>query len=144
VTEAITGARAVVAVICLIVGIVVLLAGVGIGLFLSFRQAAPPAQLDQAKQELDKAEQHVVTARAEIAGLGSRGLEAGGAPDTSKAAAATASAAASTEAAKSAIEQIQGAIASLPENLRFAGLLVLVGAVLMSVATVQFGGTSLF
>ena len=49
-----------------------------------------------------------------------------------------------TEAAKSALEQVGSIVASLPENLRFAGLLVLVGAVLMSVATIQFGGTSLF
>jgi hypothetical protein len=32
----------------------------------------------------------------------------------------------------------------LPENLRFAGVLVLVGTVLIGVATIQFGGTSLF
>jgi hypothetical protein len=48
------------------------------------------------------------------------------------------------ETAKSALEQIGGIVGSLPEHLRFAGLLVLVGTVLVSVATIQFGGTSLF
>lgn len=53
-------------------------------------------------------------------------------------------ASASAETASSAIEQVGSVIASLPERLRFAGLLVLVGTVLISVGTVQFGGTSLF
>ncbi|HET9287130.1 MAG TPA: hypothetical protein VFO26_06185 [Gaiella sp.] len=57
---------------------------------------------------------------------------------------AVAAAGASTEAASSALEQVQGIVAALPENLRFAGLLILVGAVLMGVATVQFGDVSLF
>jgi hypothetical protein len=39
---------------------------------------------------------------------------------------------------------VQGIVAALPENLRFAGLLVLVGTVLMGVATIQFGGVSPF
>lgn len=63
----------------------------------------------------------------------------------STAAAGTAQeASASAAAAKSAIEQVQGIVGSLPVNVRFAGLLVLVGAVLMSVATIEFGGVSLF
>ncbi|WP_324652017.1 hypothetical protein [Georgenia sp. H159] len=53
-------------------------------------------------------------------------------------------ASASAETASSAIEQVGSVISSLPERLRFAGLLVLVGTVLISVGTVQFGGTSLF
>jgi hypothetical protein len=46
--------------------------------------------------------------------------------------------------AKSILSDIGSIIGSLPENLRFAGLLILVGAALMSVATVQFGGHSIF
>ena len=45
---------------------------------------------------------------------------------------------------KSALDEVSGIVAALPENLRFAGLLILVGAALMSVATVQFGGHSIF
>jgi len=52
--------------------------------------------------------------------------------------------AASADAAKSALEQVQGIVGALPENLRFAGLLVLIGTLLISVATVQFGHISLF
>ena len=50
----------------------------------------------------------------------------------------------STEGAKTAFEQVEGIVASLPQNLRFAGLLVLVGTALIGVATIQFGGVSLF
>jgi hypothetical protein len=46
--------------------------------------------------------------------------------------------------AKSAIEQLSSIVGSLPENLRFSGLLILIGALLMSVATVQFGGHTIF
>lgn len=46
--------------------------------------------------------------------------------------------------AKSKLGDLGTIIGSLPEHLRFAGLLVLIGAVLVSVATVQFGGTALF
>jgi hypothetical protein len=45
---------------------------------------------------------------------------------------------------KSTIDEVSGIVGALPENLRFAGLLVLVGTALMSVATVRFGGHSLF
>jgi hypothetical protein len=50
----------------------------------------------------------------------------------------------SAGAAKSALDQMSGIVGALPENLRFAGMLALVGTVLVSVATVQFGGTFLF
>jgi hypothetical protein len=43
-----------------------------------------------------------------------------------------------------AAEQISGLVASLPEYQRFPGVVVLLGAALMGVGTVQFGGTSLF
>jgi FtsZ-interacting cell division protein ZipA len=132
--------------ISLIVGILVLLAGVVIGLYTSLAKTPADAgtKMNEAKDKLDETKSKVNKAKTEIQSLGSKGLEAGGAPDTRGASAATDEAAASAEAAKSAIQQIESAIASLPENLRFAGLLVLVGAVLISVATIQFGGTSLF
>lgn len=46
--------------------------------------------------------------------------------------------------AQSVLQEIGSIVSALPENLRFAGLLVLVGTVLMSVATTQFGGHALF
>jgi hypothetical protein len=48
------------------------------------------------------------------------------------------------EEVKSKLGEIGSLVGSLPEHLRFAGLLILIGAVLMSVATVQFGGQSIF
>ncbi len=60
------------------------------------------------------------------------------------AASSAAGAAASNDTAKTKLEQIESLIGSLPEELRFAGFLILVGTVLMGVATIQFGGTSLF
>lgn len=46
--------------------------------------------------------------------------------------------------AKSKFEDLASLVGSLPEHLRFPGLLIVVGAALIGVATVQFGGTSLF
>jgi hypothetical protein len=120
--------------ICLVVGIVLLLAGVTIGLVLSLR-AAPKAEegkIAEAKQKIEDAQAQIQYAAQPAA------LEAGGAAASADAASASA------EAAKSALEQVEGIVGSLPENLRFSGMLVLVGAVLMSVATIQFGGVSLF
>jgi hypothetical protein len=42
------------------------------------------------------------------------------------------------------LSKCKGSLPPLPENLRFSGMLVLVGAVLISIATIQFGGVSLF
>jgi hypothetical protein len=119
--------------ICLIVGIIVLLAGVAIGLVTSFR-TAPKAE----EKKITEARQKIEEAQAQMQYAAQPALEAGGAAASAEAATASA------EAAKSALEQVQGIVASLPENLRFSGMLVLVGAVLMSVATIQFGGVSLF
>jgi hypothetical protein len=51
------------------------------------------------------------------------------------------------ETGKSAVDVVkdfEGLLKVLPERLRFAGFLILVGALLMSMATVQFGGHSIF
>lgn len=48
------------------------------------------------------------------------------------------------EEAKGKFSEIGSLVGSLPEHLRYAGLLIVVGAALIGVATVQFGGTSLF
>lgn len=131
--------------ICFAVGVVVLFGGVAAGLWTSFRQVsqttnAVKAKLDEARAKIDEAKGHL---EASTSAAAESNLES----FTSSAAEATAAASAagtSTEAARSALDQVQGIVAALPENLRFAGVLILVGTVLMGVATIQFGGVSLF
>ena len=139
----------VVAVVCLICGLGLVGTGVYVGLTKHVASAAAAgAQLDETRERLAAARAEVDRAAEEIDRLrvameGPAGLESSadvGAVVTD----AASSAAASTDRAKSAIEQVGGIIGSLPEDLRFAGMLVLVGTVLVSVATIQFGGTSLF
>ena len=116
-------------------GVVVLLAGAIVGLLTSLKTAPEKAKekIDEAKSKLDETKSNLAAA------TGPEGVAAGAGGG-----AATDAAATSADAAKSALEQVGDIVGSLPENLRFAGLLVLIGAVLMSVATIQFGGTSIF
>ena len=114
---------------CFAIGLVLLLIGTAIGLVMSFRK-----QVAAAKAKLR-------AAIVQVEALGATATQAA----NSDANPATATAAGAQAAgAKSALEDLNSLIASLPENLRFAGLLILVGALLMSVATVQFGGHSIF
>jgi hypothetical protein len=115
---------------CFFVGAVLLFAGVAIGLALSFRK-----QAQDVKQKVDEALDKV----DELKDMATSGWMKATADEGAAASAETKAA-----EAKSTLQEIGGIVASLPENLRFAGLLVLVGTVLMSVATVQFGGHSLF
>jgi len=130
---------------CFVVGVVLLLGGVVVGLLVTLRQAR--RKLEDAKTKLDHARAKLEEARGHIertsSAAANAGNEAVGAPwpDATE---AVEVAGASTEEAQSALDQVEGIVAALPENLRFAGLLILVGTVLMSVATVQFGGVSLF
>ena len=125
-----SGSAEAVAWICLALGAALLLAGVVIGLALSFKKAPTDVEkkVEEAKSKVDALKDTAKTGAL--------------AATSDEQSAATAEGQA--EAAKSTLEEISGIIASLPENLRFAGLLVLVGTVLISVATVQFGGHSLF
>jgi len=131
--------------ICFVVGVVVLFGGVAIGLRVSFRQApqkasAARAKLEEASAKIDEAVAHI-EASTSAAAYANVESSMASAADASTAAAAAGE---SAQAAKSALEQVQGIVAALPENLRFAGVLVLVGTVLMGIATIQFGGVSLF
>jgi gas vesicle protein len=130
---------------CFVVGIGLLAAGVFIGFWVSLQKA--PQSSEDAKKKLDEAKARLEEARGHIArtssAVESANLEGAGA-SSADATQAVEAAGTSTEQAKSALEQVEGLLAALPENLRFAGLLILVGTVLMSVATVQFGGVSLF
>jgi hypothetical protein len=131
--------------ICLVVGILVLSAGATIGLWTSFRAA--PQKAEAALNKLEDAKARIAEAKVQIEHTASAVADASleGLPEAADNATGAAQAAEeSTEAASSAIGQVHDTVASLPENLRFAGLLILVGALLMSVATIQFGGVSLF
>jgi len=113
-----------------VVGILLLLAGVVIGLALTFRKATKQVEhkMRQVRAKVDE-----LTETAVSGSLHSH---------ADHEAAATAEAAGAD--VKSALDEVSGIVGALPENLRFAGLLVLVGAALMSVATVQFGGHAIF
>ena len=128
-----TGSANTVAWICFVAGLILLLAGVVIGLYLTFTKTKSDAE--KARQKIEEASQHIDNLQASAV---SASLKAEADPQQATTAQTQAA------AAKSALEGIGDIISSLPENLRFAGLLVLVGVVLMSVATVQFGGHSIF
>ncbi len=135
----------VVAWLCFGIGTAVLTVGVALGTARSLRHAPAKteeasAKLDEARARLDAATVHIAASTSAVATADLESFDASAA-DASTAAQA---AGASVEEAKSALEQAQSIIAALPENLRFAGLLILVGAILMGVATVEFGGVSLF
>jgi multidrug resistance efflux pump len=127
------------------VGIVVLACGLLLGLWTSLKRA--PAKAADAKAKLDDAKAKISEAQAQIEQTSDE-MRRGGLEDFTTAAPgateALNAAGQSAEGAKSAFEQVEGIVASLPQNLRFAGMLVLVGTVLIGVATIQFGGVSLF
>ena len=127
--------------VCFVVGILL----IGLGVFSGFRllpASATPGEgsgkIDDAKQSIEDAKEKIDEAKDHFQPT----LAAGAAP--AQASDAASQATASAEEAKSALEQVQGILSALPENLRFSALLILIGTVLMSVATIQFGQTSLF
>ena len=120
----------IVAWVCFVVGIGVLFSGIAIGLFLTFRKTTRDVRKKVAEGK-DKVDD-LTTAMTST-------MRAGPGQETAAAAAAS-----QANEVKGKFEEIGELVGSLPENLRFAGLLVLVGTVLMGVATVQFGGQQLF
>jgi hypothetical protein len=115
---------------CFVVGIVLLAAGLAIGLVLTLwrKRQDVKQKVEEAKDKVDE-----LKATAMSGPMKATAGEGAAAPAEVQAA-----------EAKGTLEEIGGLVAALPENLRFAGLLILVGAALMSVATVQFGGHSIF
>ena len=115
---------------CFVVGIVLLFAGVLIGLALTFRKTTKEVQekMRVLRGKVDELKDTAINGSLKAS------------PDEQAASAAETKAA----EVKSTLDEVSGIVGALPENLRFAGLLVLVGTALMSVATVQFGGHSLF
>lgn len=122
---------------CFIVGAVVLLTGVAVGLFTSLK--------GPVKGTTDDAREKLQTARTALEVMPDRvddAKEAQPGSDTAEQAAEDVKGKAAE--ARTAVQQVQDIISALPENLRFAGVLILIGTALMSVATIQFGGVSLF
>jgi hypothetical protein len=116
--------------LCFVLGAIVLLVGLYLGL-----KTAPEKAEKENKQKIDQAKAKIEETTSQLKAASSGTLEAGG---------ATATATAAAEEAKSALEQVGSIVGSLPEHQRFPGMLVLVGAVLMGVGTIQFGGTAIF
>jgi hypothetical protein len=119
---------------CFWAGVAMLVIGVAVGVIISF-QEPPKAVTSVAKAKLKKA-------TGKINSLQSLAVAEANS-DEAKPASATTAAVTATEA-KDLLSDIEGLLAALPERLRFAGLLVLIGGALMSVALVQFGGHSIF
>ena len=135
--------------ICLAAGLLL----IGLGAYLGVRvsaaaapgTAAVKAMLEDAVRKMESAARDVGDARERIGVARQSGQELPGQADAGEAAQRAADEAVqSTTAARSALEQVGSIVGSLPETLRFPAMLVLVGTVLTSVATIQFGGTSLF
>ena len=118
---------------CFLLGIGVLLTGVIKGTLIDHDVATKDAKkkIEEAAKKIDETKTHITLTTAE-------GLPAGGAD------AQVSAAQDSADEARSALEQVGDIVGALPEKLRFSGLLVLIGTVLMSVATIQFGHISLF
>jgi FtsZ-interacting cell division protein ZipA len=131
--------------ICFVTGLVILVLGVVIGLWTSFTRASRKAdeamaKLDEAKAKIGEAKAHIEVTTSAVVNSDLESFNAA-APNATEAVQAAGE---STAEAGTALEQVQGIVGSLPENLRFAGLLVLVGTALMGVATIQFGETPIF
>jgi hypothetical protein len=137
-----TGSGAV-ALVCLALGFALIVSGTAHGIAVSRRES----KVAQVTGELEAAQRRFHDTRDRLESMQVGGLEAAGADlagASSQLHRAAVEAESTADAAKTAVEQISGVVGALPENLRFSGLLLLVGTVLVSVATIQFGGTSLF
>jgi hypothetical protein len=120
---------------CLGAGVLLLLVGAALGFV---RSVGIRGSTDDAKAHIETAERSVETMQSAM-------LKAkNAAPESQDAEAAAKDATHAMSTAKSALDQAAAIINALPENLRFAGLLALIGTVLLSVATIQFNGVSLF
>ena len=128
--EPVSSSAEIVAWTCFVVGLVLLIAGVLVGLALTFRKTTKDVKdkVMQLRSKVDELKETAINGSLKASA------------DEQAASAAEMKAA----EVKSTLDEVSGIVGALPEHLRFAGLLVLVGTALMSVATVQFGGHSLF
>jgi hypothetical protein len=120
--------------LCFALGGVVFLAGAVLGLRLGWKEPGGAAHAD-VKAKVAQAEKKIteLTSQA-VAAANKEGKDPAAAADASTAGAS----------AVDIVKDFEGLLKALPERLRFSGFLILVGALLMSVATVQFGGHSIF
>lgn len=119
---------------CFGLGAVVFVIGCVLGVYIDWKEIDGDASSNVKGK--------VVKATKEVSDLTTKAVEAantdGKNTDTASAAEATGTAVVST------MKDVEGLLKTLPERLRFAGFLILIGALLMSVAAVQFGGHSVF
>jgi hypothetical protein len=97
---------------CFFVGVVLLFAGVVIGLYLTFWR-----KTQEVKQKVEEAKSKVEELKQTAMSGSMKATDEGAAASAQRTAAE----------AKSTLEEIGGIVGALPENLRFAGLLILVG-----------------
>jgi hypothetical protein len=134
VATSLTGAAKAAAWICFTLGGLLVIVGTGVGLRLSFKElAGGTGKPAKAKVEETKEKVEALSDSAQRAVAAPQGDAATSAEVTSKA-----------SAAESAVKEIEGLIAALPEKMRYSAFMILFGALLMSVANVEFGGHSIF
>lgn len=120
--------------ICFGLGGLMFLVGLVLGAYIGWKEAVGATR--------EKVEAKVDLAVKKVSDLTARAVDAAN-TDGKDAAAATA-ATATGGSTTAALKEVEELLKTLPERLRFAGFLILIGALLMSVATVQFGGHSIF
>lgn len=130
-----TGNASVVGWVCLVLGVLLVVAGAGIGLYLNMSEPGRGGAGGSAKDKISSALSKTVELKTEA-----KTAAASTTPEPEKAAAADTAA----SGIESVLKELDGMVGALPERLRFSGLLVLLGALLISVATVQFGGHAVF
>lgn len=130
--------------LCFLIGIALLVFGV-VFAFIASKQLEElkkaKADLARAEEDLRKAQDDLKKAKEEHRPALRAGNEV---PQVQEATTKTAAAEEKKAAAESVVQQVGSIVGSLPEAYRFPGLLVLLGVALISVATIQFGGVSLF
>lgn len=111
-----------VASVCFVTGLGLLILGAVIGYW------REDADIRELKKKIKELEQKLKEAK--------EGLESTATPTDEQRAAA--------QDLEKAASAIKGLLEAFPEKLRFAVFMMVVGTLLMSVATIQFGGTSIF
>jgi len=114
-------------------GLLILLTGVVSGLivWLKVDPSAAKQKITDAKAKIDETKLHLAAASKAT-------------PAAPAAEAASTQGAATAESAKSTLDDLTSMLGSLPLNLRFPGLLIIIGALMVGVATSSFAHVSLF
>jgi hypothetical protein len=139
---------------CFFIGVALLLVGAALGTYLALTtkkaQADARTKVDDAKATVESALQSTRDVIAEHTSVQLAALDSPQAAIAAVSASSTQAQQAASDAetsltsALTQLDEVKELLAALPEPLRWPGLLVLVGAALISVATIQQGGVSLF